>query len=414
MKDVFRRNNCRLCGSNNFEFALKLSPTPLADSYIKKERLNEEQKLYPLDLMLCKKCGLSQILDVVNPEIIYRDYIYVTTSSMGLSDHFKGYAEHVIKKLGIKKESLVADIGSNDGTLLRHFKESGMKVLGIEPSVETAKHATEQGIETLPEFFSEVLSRKIVKEKGRVALVTINNLFANVDDLIDMTKGIRNILDDDGVFVFESFYLSDQIKNMVFDFTYHEHLSYFSLKPLKYFFEKYDLELFDVERVPTKGGSLRYFVQHKCGKKNRSHYVQELIDQEIELGLHDVDLFKKFEERINIQKKKSNDLLDSIKREGKTIAAFGGSATSTTLIYHFGLMDKIEFIVDDNPVKQNTFSPGCHIPVLPSKEIYNKKPDYILILAWRYFETIIKNNRKFIDQGGQFIVPLPELKVISS
>jgi hypothetical protein len=222
------------------------------------------------------------------------------------------------------------------------------------------------------------------------------------------------MLADDGVFVFESFYLSDQIKNMVFDFTYHEHLSYFSAKPLKEFFEKYDLELFNIERVSTKGGSLRYFVQHKDGPRKVSAYVDELIRQEMGIGLNDVAIFKEFETRINVQKDKMNDYLDSVIKEGKTIAAFGGSATSTTLIYHFGLMEKLDFIADDNPAKQNTFSPGCHIPVLPSQAIYNKKPDCIVILAWRYWEPITKNNKAFIDQGGKFIVPLPEMKLISA
>lgn len=409
---VYRRDNCRLCGSRSLKNVLPLAPTPLADAYVSSVHLDEAQQIYPLDLYLCKDCGFAQLLDIVIPQAIYLDYIYETVSSLGLTDHFRKYADDLTATIKPPQNALVVDIGSNDGSLLRFLKKHGMRVLGVDPAREIARRATAAGIETLPEFFNRDLVRKIKKEHGAATIITANNLYANVDDLNALTEAICDLLTPDGVFIFESFYLMDWMQNIVFDFTYHEHLSYFSVKPLISFFRHHNMELIDVKRVPTKGGSVRYTIQRAGGLRPVSPAVAELIALETKLGLQRPDTFKSFASRIDNAKKKLLDLIKPLLEQGKTIAGYGASATTTTLIYHFELGEKLRFIADDYEAKQNLYSPGYHIPVLAPQALYERKPDYVLILAWRYAEPIIKKHKAFLKQGGRFIVPLPDLRVV--
>ncbi len=279
---VYRRTSCRLCNGTNLQLALPLGRTPLADAYVSSPDIVQET--FPLDLYLCHDCGFVQLLDIVSPEGIYIDYIYETVSSLGLVEHFRRYAEQVIDQYQLSSGSLVVDLGSNDGTLLRPFKEQGMRVLGVDPAREIAGKATQSGIETLPIFFNAQTAHEIREKYGRAIIITCNNLFANVDDLDDMVEGIRYLLAPNGVFTFESFYLVDYIQNMVFDFAYHEHLSYFSVKPLLKFFQKHGMELIDAKRIPTKGGSLRYSVQMAGGPRTVEKSVADLEALENQVG----------------------------------------------------------------------------------------------------------------------------------
>ena len=411
-ESVYRRDTCRLCGSRDLSPALSLTPTPLADSYIPADHLDETQPAYPLDLYLCDACGFLQMLDVIHPKVIYLDYIYETKSSLGLAAHFQNYADEVLKRIDPPQESLVADIGSNDGILLRAFQNRGMRVLGVEPARHIAREATESGIKTLPEFFTSELAQSIKKDYGSAAIITMNNLFANIDNLADVTRGIRDLLAPDGVFIFESFYLGDLMQNMVFDFIYHEHLSYFSAGPLDAFFRRHGMEIVDIQRVPTKGGSLHCTIQLEGGPRSVSASVGDLIRLEQDQGINRADTFKVFASHINAAKQRTLDYLRDLKVRGKTIAGYGASATSTTLLYHFEWVDILDFLADDNPSKQDMFSPGCHIPVFSSQSLYERKPDYVVILAWRFAQPIMQKHQAYLDQGGHFNVPLPELEVI--
>lgn len=408
----YRRDTCRLCGSRQIEISLRLTPTPPADAYVPEKLLGEEQAVYPLDLYLCHDCGFSQLSDVIHPESIYLDYIYETKSSLGLVEHFKNYAGSVVARINPPPGSRVVDIGSNDGTLLQCFKDLGYTVLGVDPAREIAHSATARGVETLPDFFTGELSRKIKTERGPAAIITANNIFANVDELDEITDAIRDLLSPDGVFVFESFYLADLLQNMVFDFTYHEHLSYFSVKPLVRFFRSHGMELIDAERIPTKGGSLRYTVQLAGGPRSIFDSIAQLIAHEDKLGLDQIATYTAYADKIAGIRDEVTHLLDKLRKEGKRIDGFGASATTTTLIYHFRLGQSLGCIYDDYPAKQHLFSPGFHIPVLPPEEIANRKPDYILIIAWRYVRPIIEKNPGFAERGGRYIVPLPALQII--
>ena len=287
-----------------------------------------------------------------------------------------------------------------------------MSVLGVDPAREIARKATESGIETLPTFFTSELAHQIKKERGPAALVTANNVFAHAEDLADITEGIRGLLAPSGVFVFEVSYLVDMIQGMVFENVYHEHLCYHTVKPLDEFFGRHGMELIDVERIATKGGSLRGTAQLVGGPRRVSDSVSRFIMCEEDLGLHHAESFKAFATKIDSIKADLGSLLRDLTAEGQTIAGYGASATSTTLIYHFDLGDVMSFIVDDNPSRQGLFSPGFHIPVVAPEELYERKPDYVIVLAWRFSDLIFKKHQAFLAQGGRFIVPLPKIEVL--
>jgi hypothetical protein len=406
-----KRDDCRLCGSRNLKAVIELKPSALADSYLKDQDSARNLDKYPLDFYLCKKCGHTQLLDVINPEVIYRDYLYATTSSLGLVDHFRGYADYVIKYTLIEERQLVLDIGSNDGSLLRAFQAKKMRVLGVDPAIEIAKQATGNGIETLPEFFNAKLAQQLREKYGPAKVITINNLLANIDAMDDIFEGITQMLDAEGVFIVEFAYVGDLLRNMVFDYIYHEHLSYFSIKPITTFIAKFGLELIDAQPQPTKGGSLRLIYQRKGGAREVSSSVSRMITEEEKLRLDDEDMYRDYCSRIDTCKAELHGLLEKEKSKGKIIAGYGASATTTTLVHHYDLGDYLDFIVDDFDAKQNTFAPGTGIPVYGPEALYEKKPDYVVVLAWRYVDPIAAKHQAYFDQGGKFVVPLPEFSI---
>ena len=404
-KNYKKINECRLCRSKKLNTVLPLNKSPLCDAYLKKKR---KQEFYDLKLCLCNSCKFVQIDTVVDPKIIYRDYIYVTTSSVGLVDHFKDYTNDICKALKFKNKKFIIDIGSNDGTLLSYFQKKKHKVLGIEPSYRSVVDAKKNGIDSICEFFDNKVAKKVINNYGLADFISINNLFANVEDLNTFTKNLETILAPDGVIAIESSYLLNMIDNMVFDFIYHEHLSYLSIFPLEVFFRKFGLRLIRIHKVGTKGGSLRYFIARNNSKWKIDKSVQK---------------FKKIEKKFNVSKKtfiSFNKKINSINKElinylsqnkDLNIVGYGASATTTTLISHFKLNKKLKYLVDENPGKINTFSPGFHIPVYSSKKLKTDKPDIIVILAWRYKKQIIEKLKK-MNLKTLVVTPIPKLEII--
>ena len=409
---VTRRDTCRLCGGRDHSLALPLASAPIIDDYVSSECLGEVQSSYLMDVYLCHSCGHAQLLDVVDPGVLYGNYIYETTSSPGLVQHFEQHAKSVIEQVKPAPDCLVVDIGSNDGSLLRFFQNSGLRVLGVDPAPEIAKMATASGVETIAAFFTTKESARIKEEHGPAGIITANNLFANVDDLDELTRGIQQLLAPDGVFVIETFYMVDLMKNMVFDFLYHEHLSCFTVKPLAAFFQRHGMQLIHVEQIPTKGGSMRLTVQLADGPRQVHSSVAEFIAAEDQFGAQSLQSFSDFAAAINRAKQDVVGLIQEIKASGKTVAGYGASATTTCMIYHFGIGEQISFLVDDSKTKQGRFSPGHHIPVLPPQALYERNPEYVLVFAWRFSEAILKNHRAYLDQGGHFVLPLPNMKVL--
>lgn len=406
MANYHSRTNCRLCDSTALKLAIPMKPSPIGDAFVKDK--NSEQELFPLDVYICETCAHLQNLDVVDPKILFGNYTYQTSHSLGLVEHFKKYAAHVVSKLGIDKPIFVMEIGSNDGSLLGEFQALGHTVQGIDASFTVAGHANKRGVPTIGDFFTFDLSQKIKADKGQAGLVCANNVYAHADNLRDITKGIRNVLSDDGVFVFEVSYLPDMVENMVFDTIYHEHVSYHTLNPLDKFFNSLDLSLFDVERVPTKGGSIRAFAQPKStGKRPRSDAIDTLMADEIAQHYDQIETYHRYAQKIVDCKNQTLQLLTELSADKSQIAGYGASTTTTTLLYNYELEGVLDRIYDDNAIKYGTFSPGAHIEVLPSEEILSRKPNAIVILAWVYAKPIIKRNRAYVEAGGTFVIPLP-------
>jgi SAM-dependent methyltransferase len=413
--DVVRRDSCRLCDGRDLELVLHVAACPPVDAYVTADLLSTAQASFPLDLFLCLGCGHAQLLDVVSPAILFGSYIYTTSSSPGLVDYFGSYVDDVMAFIGngLRPGDCAIDVGSNDGTLLRLLESRGLTVMGIDPAAEIAQAATASGVETLASFFTNKVAESL-EQRGRCALVTANNVFAHADSLGDMADGARTLLAHDGVFVFEVSYLVDMIDNLVFDFIYHEHLSHHSVKPLRSFLTRHGLELLHVQRTPSKGGSIRCFAQLIGGPRAVAGSVDQLIDLEAERGMAQASTFGVFAARIDAARAELGALLAPRIARGETVAGYGASATATVFLYHFDLGPSLQFIVDDNPVRQGRFSPGHHLPVLPAAALLQRAPNVVIVLAWRFADMIIAKNRAFLDQGGAFVVPLPVLRVVDA
>ena len=411
----YQRTDCRLCGATGLVQVLHLSPTPPADSYVPAESRDVAQPTIPLDLYRCPQCGHVQIGHVIDGEEVYLNYIYETASTLGLDSHFIACADDVMRQFAPKAGGLVIDIGSNDGCLLHRFKEHGMNPLGIDPMPGIAEKASANGIPTLPDFFNEKYAEGLREKYGAASVVTSNNLVADTDDLIGFIDGVKRLMDTDSIFFFETFYLYLQIKNHVWDFTYHEHYSYFTVKPLVEFFERFGLEMIDVKPNLTKGGSMRCTLQLLGGSRTINQSVQEHIQLETDMGLHGdsvVQVFQNYQEKINRGRDDFRTVINAYLADGKKVVGYGASATSTTLIYHYEMHNDFDYLVDDFSAKHGLFSPGVHIPVYDSSRLYEDRPDVIVILAWRYHEKILERHQQFIDEGGTIIIPLPEVRKI--
>ena len=408
-----RRGTCRLCGSRKLEQVLSLIPTPPANAFVSRDELGAEQPCYPLDLHFCNACAHVQLLDVVDPGELFSNYVYVSGTSPVFVEHFEEYATNVTNRYGSVDGRLVVEIGSNDGTLLKFFRDRGAEILGIDPARQIAAQANANGVETLAGFFTPGMAREIRQEYGAAKVVAANNVLAHADDLAAIIDGVVTLLADDGVLVFEVSYLADVYQDVLFDTIYHEHLDYHSVKPLVPFLDARGLCLTRVERVASHGGSIRCYVQPKAAAPAVHASVRRCITAEEDLGLDRVGTFRQFGERITELGSRLRSELESISEAGKTIAAYGAPAKATTLMYHFQLnAAQIEFIVDDSEWKQGLYSPGLHIPVVASSEIYRQRPDCLLVLAWNFADPIISKHQAFRDAGGTFIVPLPEMRLI--
>jgi SAM-dependent methyltransferase len=392
---------------------LELTPTPPANTFVDEAAKDVEQACFPIDVFFCAGCAHVQLLDVVDPGLLFENYVYVSGTSPSFVEHFDDYANDIIERFKPPAGSLVVDIGSNDGTLLAAFKARRLRVLGIDPARDIAARANEVGIETIADFFSQKLAAEIRLRVGAADVITANNVFAHADDLGGIVAGVRELLSPGGVFIFEVSYLANVVADTLFDTIYHEHLAYHSVKPLKKFFAAASMVLFAVERVESHGGSVRGMAGLTGGPHEADGSVADLIALEEEMGLDQAETFRNFAADIGALGARLKALVTHIKAEGKSIAGFGAPAKATTLMYHFGIgAEDLDFIVDDNPLKQGLYTPGIHIPVLASDALYERKPDYVIILAWNFAETIIDKHSAFLEAGGRFIVPLPELKTV--
>ncbi len=414
MNKVYKkRNTCRLCNSDNVRLVVPLGKSPVSEKYLTKENISEDQVKVPLDLYFCNNCSHVQLLDIVNPKFLWSDFTFQTANNPSLVDHFYDVSKRIISFLSIEKKDLILDIGSNDGTLLSCFKESGYNnVLGIDPSKEISDIANKAGVTTINDFFNKETSVDIFNKYGKAKIITANNVYAHIDDLTEITASIKSILDSNGVFVFEVSYLLDVVQKILIGTVFHEHLSYHSVKAIKSFLEAQGMKLIHVERGPEQGGSIVGYAQHAETAIDPYSSVEELLNLEHEYKLDKPETIMSMYTRLESVKSEVVRIVSNFHNDGKVIAGFGAARAGTTLLSYFKIGDKIDFLVDDNESKHFKFSPGDKIEVLPVAELYNKKPDYVLILAWLYADKIIDTHKKFISNGGGFVRLFPDVDIV--
>ncbi len=403
-KKIITKKSCRLCNSKNIEKCFSFPKTPLANEFVK---IKKKQSVYPLDLILCRDCYHFQLKHVVNPNILFANYVYVSGTSKSFINHFDKYAKSIIKNDKINKNDLIIEIGSNDGVLLNSFNQLGFKnLLGVEPAKKIAEISINKGISTINSFFTKSTSNKILQKYGKAKIILANNVLAHIDDLNSVFENVKKLLSKDSFFYFEVSYLLDVINKNLFDTIYHEHVSYHSVTSMVSFLSSKKLYLIDFERIDTHGGSIRFKVSNN-NKKSKSIKIKSILDLEKQKKLHNVNTYLSFYDKIMKKKEKLIKILNELKRKNKKIVGYGAPAKMTTLMYAFGLSkDYFKFIIDDSSIKQNLFSPGMNIKVVSSKHLKIDKADVCVVFAWNFYKQIKSKHYKWTKQGGIFINPL--------
>jgi len=414
-EDFYFQKICRMCNSGNLDDCLSLNPLPIGDRYIPEDQKDEVTQTYPMDIRLCETCGHLQNSGYINPELIYKFYLSrPATTNPVLSAAYKEYADYLLENFKASEAPFSVETGSNDGAFSKYLQDLGVRTLGIEPSPNLSQQANEFGVKTLQNYFSFDLARQIKREHGEADYFIANHMFANVIDSSDFARGVKHLLGPGGVFVMQTFYQVDVLQKKLLENFTHEHLSYFNIRPYKHFLELNGMELIDVQRISAKAGSIRCFAQHAGGPHAVKSSVQELVQLEEQLGMDKAETYGEISGFINQIKTELHALLGPAVSEGKTIAGFGTSIGATTFVFQYDLGNVLSFFVDDDTYRHNLVSPVYHIPVLPTKTIYDRKPDYVIVLAPLYADIIMKNNKDYLEQGGKFVLIWPEFKVIDS
>ena len=408
----FRRlERCRVCAGGPLESFLDLGETPLANSFLTKERLSAPEPRYPLELVFCRGCALVSLSAVVDPEVMFRDYIYVSGTSDTMPKHFAELGTEVVERFVGGPSGLVVELGSNDGTLLKAVKAAGARVLGVEPATNIAAIAEKAGISTVNEFFSAALARTLRAERGPARAVLANNVVAHVHDVRDLVAGVHDLLDDDGVMVMEVPYLVDLLDRVEYDTVYHEHLSYFGLAPIVRLMTDAGLHVFDVRRVAVHGGSLRVYASKD--RRPAGAALEELRALERDRKLDTLAPYEAFAERVRAQRSALVGLLRGLRAEGKRVAGYGAPAKGNTMLNYCGIdTTLLDYTVDKNPLKQGMFTPGTRLPVRGAETLVADRPDYVLLLAWNFADEILRQQAAYRESGGRFIHPLPEPRIL--
>lgn len=403
---------CRVCDTDMGEPFLSLGNSPLSNAYLSKDDLHKMEPYYPLDIYVCEKCLLVQLEEFETAKNIFSsDYAYFSSYSESWLQHCKNYTEMMINHFGFDKNSFVIEIASNDGYLLQYFRQHGVPVLGIEPASNTAEVAIKKGIPTDITFFNVQYAKKMRKTAD---LIIGNNVLAHNPNLNDFVEGLKLALQSDGVITMEFPHLLKLIEGNQFDTIYHEHFSYFSFYTVQKLFASHDLEIFDVEEIPTHGGSLRIYGRHKDDRSKKiTNNVRDLLKKEETAGIFDLNTYYNFSEKVKLTKRKLLQFLIQAKNNGKKIVGYGAPAKGNTLLNYCGIRtDFLDYTVDRSPHKQNKYLPGTHIPIKHPDNIKDDRPDYVLILPWNIKDEIMEQMSFVREWGGKFIVPIPEIRII--
>lgn len=402
---------CRACGDRRLHEFLDLGTTPLADRLVPAVSAHEEELRFPLRVAICEACSLVQITETVAPEILFADdYPYFSSFSSTLLQHSRANAMDLIARRRLGADSLVVEIASNDGYLLKNYVENGIPVLGIDPADGPAQAATRAGIPTLQQFFTREFAHRLAADGRRADVLHANNVLAHVADTNGFVSGIRTILKPTGVAVIEAPYVKPLIDHVEFDTIYHEHLCYFSVTALDALFRQHDLYLNELQHLPIHGGSLRLYVEpsERVGSSVRGQLALER-----ELGIDSPDYFRAFSSSVARLRDELLALLRDLKSQGKSIAAYGAAAKGATMLNYTGIDGSLlDFVVDRNVHKQGKLMPGCKLPILPPEALTERRPDLVLLLAWNLAEEILDQQKQYLDQGGRFIIPVPTPRIV--
>lgn len=411
-----KKENCRFCNTELKHSFCDLGLSPISNAFLKAGQLKEKEPYYPLHAKVCEKCFLVQVALFESPEKIFHEYAYFSSYSNSWLEHAKNYTDKMINRFKFSKTSQVIEVASNDGYLLQFFKKLGFNVLGIEPAENVALVAqSSAGIPTLVKFFSVQTARELVNQGTKADLLIGNNVLAHVPDLNDFVAGMQILLKSNGVITMEFPHLLRLMEESQFDTIYHEHFSYFSLITVEKVFAHHQLTIFDVEELPTHGGSLRIFARHTAdASKPVTDAVHGLRNREIQGGLNKIETYLDFAKKVERTKQALLDFLKQVKSAGKSVAGYGAPAKGNTLLNYCHIStDLLPYTVDISPFKQNRFLPGVRIPVFHPDKIKETKPDYLLILPWNIKSEVIQQNSFIREWGGKFVIPIPEVTVIS-
>jgi hypothetical protein len=407
-------STCRFCGAALTDTVVDLGMSPLCESYLRPEQLNAMEPFYPLHVYVCRTCWLVQLEQYVSADDIFTEYAYFSSFSDSWVQHAREYTETMIDRFGFDSSSYVVELASNDGYLLQWFVKAGVPALGIEPAANVAVAAEERGVPTLVRFFGRELATELAAEGKHADLLLGNNVLAQVPDLDDFVGGMKILLAPDGVLTMEFPHVLRLIDENQFDTIYHEHFSYFSVHTTRTILRHHGLELFDVEEIPTHGGSLRVYGRHVDDTtKPITPAVPRLLEDERAFGLTDVARYTSFAEQVRDTKRGILELLIELKRAGKRIAGYGAPGKGNTLLNYCGIRtDFLDFTVDRSPYKQGLYTPGTHIPILEPDELRRVRPDYVFILPWNVKDEIMSQMAGIREWGGQFIVPIPSAQIV--
>lgn len=403
---------CRFCSNSLQHVFIDLVNSPASNSFLEEYQLNEPEFFFPLKVFVCDKCFLVQVDEYKKSDAIFNsDYVYFSSFSTSWLAHARKYTELMIERFGFNSSSQVIEIASNDGYLLQYFVQKNIPVLGIDPTKNTAEAALSKGVKTVTEFFGSALAEKMAGEGTKADLLLGNNVLAHVPDIVDFVKGMKTILKPGGVITMEFPHLLQLVLNNQFDTIYHEHFSYLSFYTVKQIFEAQGLQMFDVQEIPTHGGSLRIYAKHKDDTtKTISSNVEFLLKKETDAGINKLSFYENFTTQAETVKLDFTSFLIEQKRKNKKVAGYGAAAKGNTLLNFCGIKnDFIDFVVDANPSKQNKFLPGSHIPVVNEAHLKASKPDFVIIFPWNLKEEVMSQLAYIREWGGRFVIPIPNL-----
>jgi cyclopropane fatty-acyl-phospholipid synthase-like methyltransferase len=404
---------CIACGGADTEIFMDLGATPLANKFLAPDELGNPEPSFPLRVAFCPACGHVQLADIVEPPAMFDHYLYVSSASSTLENHLMSLAERVRARMDLKQDDFVIDIGANDGTLLSGFLKGGQRVLGVEPAANLRPLAEKRGVAVDNSYFGAATARRLRAAHGRAKVVTATNVFPHIPVLADFIAGLDEMLAPDGIFVLEAHYLQDLLDAAAFDTVYHEHCSYWAVRPMIALFARHGFEVVDVERLPIHHGQLRAWIRRK-GVEAPSPRVAELSADEERRGMNTIAPFQALAEQAKRIRVELGALLDKLKAEGKHVVGYGAPAKGTTLLSYLDIRaDRIEWIADRSPLKQGRFTPGTRIPIVPAERILAEKPDYVLLLAWNFIDEIVAQLAEYRAGGGRFIRPVPKVEILA-